>query len=68
MLAVTIEAEGHRELNHHGVLRCLAGGEWCGGGALICTVMDGPIYQSHTACPAKELLSCELLAIQAALK
>jgi hypothetical protein len=32
LLAVTKEAEGHRELTHHGVLRCQAGGEWLGGG------------------------------------
>jgi hypothetical protein len=69
-VAATTEAEGHRELTHHGVLRCLAGGER-GGGALICTLLDGPIYQSHTACYdiLYRLPYCfELLAIPAAQK
>ncbi len=65
---MTTEAEGRRELTQHGVLCCLAGGEG-EGGALICPVMGAravpPAVTYCTACPAKELLSCELLAIPA---
>ncbi len=60
---MSTEAEGRRELTQYGVLGCLAGGEGWGGGAQICTVMGGSYC---TACPTKELLSSELLAIPAA--
>jgi hypothetical protein len=58
-------AEGRGELTQHGVLPCLAGGEggvddlYCDGRAVP------PAMMYCTACPAKELLSCELLAITA---
>jgi hypothetical protein len=38
--ALITEAEGSRELVHHSVLPCLAGGEWLRAG-IICTWMDG---------------------------
>jgi hypothetical protein len=54
---VLTDAEGHREPTQHGVLQCQAGGE----GAVP------PAMSYCTACPSKELLRCELLAIPAAI-
>ncbi len=44
------ETEGRRELTEHDVLSCLAGGRG-GGGALICTVIDG-----RTTCLCHDVL------------
>jgi hypothetical protein len=62
------QAEGRREPNHHGVLPCLVGGEGWSGDNLYC---DGravpPALTDCTACPGRGLLSCEFLAIPAAI-
>jgi hypothetical protein len=55
---VSPEAEGSRELSQHGVLPCLAGGEYdgSGGGGGVDLCCDGWVIP-----PAKGLFSCELL-------
>ncbi len=52
-LSISQRGEGRRELTEHGVLPCSAG-------------IEGHDVPYCTACPAKKLLSCKLLAIPAA--
>jgi len=65
---VLTEAEGRREPTQHGVLPCLPGGEGERGDDLYTDGRAVPASMPYcTACPSKELLSCELLAIPAAI-
>jgi hypothetical protein len=63
------EAEGPRELAQQDVLLGLAGGAMWGGGGSDDLYCDGrpvpPALACCTACHAKRLLSCEILAIPA---
>jgi hypothetical protein len=61
------ETEGHRELAHHGVLPCLAGGEWPDRNEMYGDGRPVPPALKERTALRQWLLSCDLLALPAAV-